>query len=373
MLAILALNNSGPKANKTITAAEVINMPKKEAKAESTTTGMTVHPKITSHADAQVEAEWLNTNNQALIGAKEGVVEALTTFVGTNIIDTILCQADGDFKGLDEYTLHELLKAAINGADRPPVTDILDQLLAVFNYVFDMHKKISMNMETLQALVVRMSTYGIDIGTVQIALVLIANIKLAAKEDYGCDFCSALHKIHAKYPYIYPHDDMSLKDMLQLLNSADSVWMLKEAPPPASANAVRSVLKSMRTYVTNITTAYAADDDESDYTESTYGATSDGDSTICSSRCRRKKSNNKDKTKDDKVGGDKNTKRKNDCPHCKRYGNRRPQPKTPHEKCFWNKEWKGWHLRPVCNELEVTFKPCSKFLAKLGSLRNDDE
>jgi hypothetical protein len=52
--------------------------------------------------------------------------------------------------------------------------------------------------------------------------------------------------------------------MLQLLNSADSVRTLKKAPPPASANAVQSVLKLMRTYVTNTTTAYADDDDESD-------------------------------------------------------------------------------------------------------------
>jgi hypothetical protein len=235
---------------------------------------------------------------------------------------------------LDKYTFHELLKAAVDGADRPPATDILDQLLVVFNYVFDMRKKISMNMESLQALVVRMSTYGINIGTAQIALVLIVNIELAAKEDYGCDFCSALHKIRAKYPYSYLHGDTSLKDMLQLLNSADSVRMLKEAPPPASANAVQSVLESMRTYVTNTTTAYADNDDESDYTKSAYGATSDGDLTICLSHCGRKKSNNKDKTKDDKVGGDKKTKKKNDCPHCKRYGSNRPHPKTPHEKCF---------------------------------------
>ncbi len=293
MLAILALNNYGPRANKMITAADVINISKKEAEAESTMTGTTVHPKIMCCPDAQEEAKRLNTNNQAFIGAKEGVVEALTMFVGTNITSTILRQADGDFKGLDKYTLHELLKAAVDGADRPPATDILDQLLAVFNYAFDMRKKISMNMESLQALVVRMSTYGIDIGTAQIALVLIANIKLAAKEDYGCDFCSALHKIRAKYPYSYPHDDTPLKDMLQLLNSADSVWTLKEAPPPVSANAVRSVLELMRTYVTNTTTVYADDDDESDYTESTYGATSDGDSTICSSCCGRKKSNNR--------------------------------------------------------------------------------
>jgi hypothetical protein len=171
----------------------VINMFKKEAKAESTTTGTTVHPKITSRTDAQEEAEWLNTNNQALIGAKEGIVKALTTFVGNNITDTILCQADGDFKGLDKYTLLELLKASVDRADRTPATDILNQLLAVFNYAFDMCKKISMNMERLEALVVRMSTYGIDIGTVQIALVLIANIELAAKEDYGHNFHSALH------------------------------------------------------------------------------------------------------------------------------------------------------------------------------------
>jgi hypothetical protein len=296
MIAILALNNYGPKANKTITATDVINMSKKEAKVESTAMGSTVHPKITSCADAQEEAERLNTKNQALIGAKEGVVKALTTFVGTNITVTILHQADGDFNGLDEYTLHELLKAAVNGADRPPATDILNQFLAVFNYAFDMRKKISMNMESLQALVVRMSTYGINNGTVQIALVLIANIELAAKEDYGCNFCSELHKIHAKYPYSYPHNDTSLMDMLQLLNKADSVRMLKEAPPPALANAVRSVLKSMRTYVTHTTTAYADDDDESNYTESTYGATSDSDLTICLSCCGQKKSNNKDET-----------------------------------------------------------------------------
>ncbi len=94
MLAILALNNYGPKANKTITAADVINMSQKEAKAESTVTGTMVHPKIMSRADAQEEAERLNTNNQALIGAKEGVVEALTTFVGIDITDTILRQAN---------------------------------------------------------------------------------------------------------------------------------------------------------------------------------------------------------------------------------------------------------------------------------------
>ncbi len=69
----------------------------------------------------------------------------------------------------------------------------------------------------------------------------------------------------------------------------------------------------------------------------------------------------------------KKDKKKNDCLHCKKYGNRCPHPKTPHEKYFWNKEWKGWRPRPVWNELKVTFKLRSKFSAELGSLRNDDE
>jgi hypothetical protein len=62
-----------------ITAANVINMSKKEAETESTTTGTTVQPKITSRTDAQEEAKRLTTNNQALIGAKEGVILPATT------------------------------------------------------------------------------------------------------------------------------------------------------------------------------------------------------------------------------------------------------------------------------------------------------
>jgi len=40
--------------------------------------------------DAQEEANRHNIINQALIGAKEGVMEALTTFFSTNITDAVL-------------------------------------------------------------------------------------------------------------------------------------------------------------------------------------------------------------------------------------------------------------------------------------------
>ena len=59
-------------------------------------------PKITLRSDAQDKADKRYINKQAQIGAKEGVVEALTTFVGTNITNTVQWQADGYDKGLEK-------------------------------------------------------------------------------------------------------------------------------------------------------------------------------------------------------------------------------------------------------------------------------
>jgi hypothetical protein len=54
-------------------------------------TGKTILPSITAQMEAQKEAYQLNIINQlVMIGAKEGVVEAITKLVGSNVIDTIL-------------------------------------------------------------------------------------------------------------------------------------------------------------------------------------------------------------------------------------------------------------------------------------------
>jgi len=147
MLNLLITNNVGLQANKTSTAADILRELKKEAEDKAAQTGKAVAPKIMFQSNAQEEANRRNIINQALIGAKNGVVEALTTFVGTDITDTVLHRADGDYKGLDEYTLHELMQAAIDGADRLPATDVLTQLLEAINFVFDFRKKICANMK----------------------------------------------------------------------------------------------------------------------------------------------------------------------------------------------------------------------------------
>jgi hypothetical protein len=80
----------------------------------------------------------------------------------------------------------------------------------------------------------------------------------------------------------------------------------------------------------------------------------------CGRRCKDKissKGNNDDKKK---------KKKKNNCPHCKKLGRRQPHPNTPHDKCYWNKNYKGWRPRLICDKLEVAFKPRLKSSVELG-------
>ncbi len=111
---------------------------KKLADELSTTTGKTILPTFTTQTEAQEEANCLNVINQLVIGAKEGIVEALTKLVGNNITDAILRTADGsDHKSIKDFTLFNVMKVAIDGADRPPTNDVLEQVLEVINHTFD--------------------------------------------------------------------------------------------------------------------------------------------------------------------------------------------------------------------------------------------
>ncbi len=87
-----------------------------------------------------------------------------------------------------DYALFAVMAAAIDGADRPSTTDVLEQLLEVINHTFDFRKKVSVNMELMQSNAARMATYGITISILQLTLTLIFNIENATKAEYGCKF-----------------------------------------------------------------------------------------------------------------------------------------------------------------------------------------
>jgi len=64
--------------------------------------------------------------------------------------------------------------------------------------------------------------------------------------------------------------------------------------------------------------------------------------------------------------------KKNTCPHCKKYHRKNPHHVEP-DKCTWNKKYKGHCFKSICDELEVDFKPRTKFAADLGRYAEKDD
>jgi hypothetical protein len=177
------------KSTNAITANSVLKAAKTKVDAASKAASTTIAPTITSRLEAHEEANCLNVINQLVIGAKEGIVEAVTKLVGSNITDAVLQTANGsNHKSIDDYTLFVVMAAAIDGANQPSTTNVLEQLLEVINHTFDFQKKVSVNMELMQSNVARMATYGIAISIPQLTLMLIANIENATKAKYGREF-----------------------------------------------------------------------------------------------------------------------------------------------------------------------------------------
>jgi len=73
-----------------ITAESILKSAKKRADELLTTTDKTVFPTFNTQTEAQEEADQLKIINQLVIGAKEGVVEAVSKLVCRDITGAIL-------------------------------------------------------------------------------------------------------------------------------------------------------------------------------------------------------------------------------------------------------------------------------------------
>ncbi len=223
-----------------------------------------------------------------VIGAKVGVVEAITKLVGSNVTNAILRTADGsDHNSINDFTLFEVMKSAINGADQSSTNNVLEQLLEVINHRFDFRKKISINMELMQLNTAQIATHGIVIGIPQLMLTLLANIETATKSDYGCKFHSAMHAIRKRYTYNHMHNATLLQFILKELAGADGVRVLKDAPTPGTGTA-HLVAESV-----SYLQAMMGEDTNSLYTKSAYGVSSNSNLSEDKRKpcaCKRKKS-----------------------------------------------------------------------------------
>ena len=91
---------------------------------------------------------------------------------------------NGDnFKGIDDYELHEIVSAKTTGADRLATKTVLEQIAGVLGYAFNFQQKVNINMELLRACADRMKSYGITVNDSQLALVPLAKIERAKNED----------------------------------------------------------------------------------------------------------------------------------------------------------------------------------------------
>ena len=235
---------SAVKSTNVATIKSVLAKLQAEVTAASTTTG-TVPPEIAMRADAQDKANRLNVTNQAVIGTKEGTTAAFTELIDSNITDTVLRTADGkDFKLIDNYKLEKIFVAVVSGANRPAAIDILKQLVEVLSFQLDFQKKVHANVELLRSKPASMETYSVNMDDTQIALTILTNIKIAAREDYGRKFVLVVQTIQRIYVYSHIHDNTSVAVILKELDDADMVRRLKDATT-ASNLGRRSNTKAM--------------------------------------------------------------------------------------------------------------------------------
>ena len=99
-----------------------------------------VTPKIMTRVDAKSEADHQTIARQAAIGAKEGTATGTSKHVGTDVIDSVLRESDGNAKKVDEWHVHEILTEMIATADRPATTSVLDTLIEILQCQFEFCK-----------------------------------------------------------------------------------------------------------------------------------------------------------------------------------------------------------------------------------------
>jgi hypothetical protein len=177
-----------------------------------------------------------------------------------------------------------------------------------------------------------------------------------------------MQAICKKYTYNHVHDATLLQDIMKELAGADGVHELKDTPAPGTGTA-----HSVANLVSHLSATMDADTD-TDYSESAYAATSNSKSYKEMRKprgCKRHRSKSCHGGREKDKKGATKQQEKNTCPHCKKFHRIKPLC-VAKDKCMWNKKYKGYQFKCICDELEVAFKPCHKFAADLGGYAERD-
>ena len=130
-----------------VTAASEKKAIAKEARMGKSADGT---PEIDSTSNTYEEADRQNISRLAAIGAKEGGIDAIREKIGSAITDPILETSDSsESKTANQIELHFLLKTVLNAAERPAVSDALNEFKAFIATRFDFRGKLVNDVEQL--------------------------------------------------------------------------------------------------------------------------------------------------------------------------------------------------------------------------------
>ena len=348
---------------------DILRISKAEATAASRATGAVVPPDITDRANAQEEADRMTKLNQAVIGAKEGIISKLKEAVGDQVLAAELQEADGEPKGIDDISLYKLKELVITGANRTKSIEILKHATQAITFNFDFRKKVAENIARQKVLINKATSFGLTIDASLLATNLLRNMEYAEGENWGREFRPCMQAVRKKYDYNYQHDATTLDDMIAEFSTADRVRDLRDAPEPTDGTALE--VNEMTEQLKQLQNALG---DYGEYQENAYAA-AESDSDVTEKSRRKKKKDKKTKHRSvsrsrgrsldrDRQG---NKKPRNTCKHCKKQRKRC----FPHDeaKCYRNKDWKGYRPEEICEEMGIPFKSRKSFPPHLGGPR----
>ena len=148
-----------------------------------------------------------------------GISKLISTIINNIILQTM----DGsDFKTVEYYQPHEIIKAITDGAGKPKATTIRNFYVAMVGIHFDFRERTNANVKRFNVEAEKSTKFGVKVHDILKVTVIIGNIEWAAQQPRGSEIDRAQRKINMAYQYNHAHDASSIKDILKIMNAVDN-------------------------------------------------------------------------------------------------------------------------------------------------------
>ena len=88
-------------------------------------------------------------------------------------------------RGIDNYTIADIIDVILEGANRPTTPDVHERLIEAIGYEFNFTKRCAVNLETIRTMGSKLGAYRIGITDAQATLIVLSNIDSAMQHGWG--------------------------------------------------------------------------------------------------------------------------------------------------------------------------------------------